>query len=197
MLDMRSRNTARSLFVLLCITALMGVLFGTLSFTVKGEALRELSFSDSLEHRIASDPASVITRSLLSTTVFLTAAYISGLCPLGQLFAIALTFFRGLGLGAALSGAYTAASRGSLIFAALLYVPGAALSLLTLIAASKEVFAMSSVYLRFTLSDKSEDGASRALKVYSVRFLALLAAGAAAASVYCLRAVLLSGYVKI
>lgn len=110
--------------------------------------------------------------SLLSTSLYLLAAFLVGMCVCGTPLVPLIPFVRGLGLGLSMGYLYTYQGLKGVAFSALLIVPSALISSISLIIACHEGMRLSGILFSCT----SKDGAPLKLwadmKKYSIRFAA-------------------------
>lgn len=184
------RTKGSGLFVFTCGAVLVGVLIGTLCYAASGEGFAQPMLSvgeDILRSRPSMDHAGILLRSFVSTSAYLAVLFVLGFCGLGQPFEIAAAVFRGMGAGLTVSQLYSVSGTSSLPYAMGLILPGAVISLLAVASGAKEAFSLSCIFLRHSLSDRSEQGLAGTVKLYGAKFLVLeaLAALAAGADVLC------------
>lgn len=187
----------KGFFAFLCGAVLMGVLLGTIAYCCSNaDFLYKLSLtqSDFIKSRAEMDHSQILTGSLTGTTIFLAAAFLCGLCPLGQPAELALLVFRGMGIGLTLSQLYGTYGRSSVPYAMGLILPGAVISTLAVVIAVREAMSLSGVYLGISLSDRAENGLAETVKLYGTKFMVLEAALAAAAGADCLCSYLFIGH---
>lgn len=174
----------RGFFAFLCGVAIVGALLGTMCFCLNTEAAEGIAlFGGELQSRMSMEHGRLMAGAFLGSTVFLLGIGLMGFCAVGQPFELALLALRGMGLGYSMAQLYAQAGREGAIYAAGLLLPGAAISTLGLIAATREAVSLSNIYLRLTLSDRQEQGLAEAVKLYGAKLLVIgsvlaLAAGA-------------------
>ncbi|MDO4944633.1 MAG: hypothetical protein Q4E74_05450 [Ruminococcus sp.] len=176
-------------FAFLCGTALMGVLLGTISFCLsEGDFLKGLGLAqaDFIQSRKAMDYAQIMVSSFSGATAFLAAAFICGLCAVGQPLGLCILLVRGMGLGLTLAQLYSAYGKSGMLYSAGLVLPGAAVSTLALVFAVREAVSLSNIYLRISLSGRQENGLLDTVRLYGAKFLVLISALAASAGIDCL-----------
>ena len=165
-------------FALLCGAAALGVLTGTVCLCTDTDSA---FVADTLGYIREDDYARVMAGSLLGSTVFLLGFALLGFCALGQPFEIALLILRGMGTGYSVAEIYASAGREKLLFAAGLVLPGAVISTLALAAAAREALSLSNIYLKLTLSGRTEQSPRDAVKLYGAKMLVIEAILAVAA----------------
>ncbi|MBO5448629.1 MAG: hypothetical protein J5994_04815 [Ruminococcus sp.] len=193
----RSENRKSGFFAFLCGAALMGVLLGTVSYCCSdGVFLQKLGLaqSDFIRSRMAMDYASLMAGSLWRTSLFIAAAFVCGLCAVGQPAAIALLVFRGMGLGLTMAQLYSTYGSSGILPAAGLILPGAVISTLAIVTAVRESVSLSNILLRISLSERQENGLLEPVKLYAAKFMVLEAAIAVSAGADCICNYIFIGY---
>lgn len=115
---------------------------------------------------------STFLNSLLSTSIFLLAAFMFGLCVCGAPFIPAILFIRGLGLGYAMGYLYTFEGLKGIAFVALLIAPNAVISSFALVPACLEGMRVSTLLFSSTAKDAPAVRLWPDMKKYSIRFAA-------------------------
>ena len=159
----------------MCIAVLMGAIAGAMSFCLS-DRLPALTLS-----AMKGDKGALLLRSFGGTSLLLIAVGLSGLCPVGQPLAVIVLAYRGLGLGSVMTELYAGYGAKSAWLPAAAMLPGAVISSVALIIAAREAFAMSRVYLRYSLSIRQTQGAGESVKLYGAKLLMLEAAMALSA----------------
>ena len=163
---------------------LIGVLLGTVSFCFLSNDLSDMLRSSDMGH--------ILLDSFFVSSLFITAVFILGFFALGQLPALLILVYRGMGLGMVLSQVYTSYPAGSAAAAALILIPAAVVSCTALCMAAKESVRFSSRLLTIVLCSDPCSGIVSMTKVYGTKYLMFEAAAAASAAVDCIFSVLLS-----
>lgn len=168
-------SSGQRLYVFLCLMALMGVLFGTLIYCyLSGRQLEALSLSrDSFISSKENDLGRQLMGVFFTNALFMLVQYLLGLCAAGAPFAVCVLIYRAIGFGTALA---CIVPDGGALKLTMLILPDAFISLLVLIIASKEAIAMSGTVLKTLLSQTADRGLIEVTKLYSVKFMVLLAA---------------------
>lgn len=181
-------------FAFLCIMVLIGVLMGTITYCfAQGDFLNQLfnAQENFITVRQEKDLLSIMTSSFFGAAVFLAAAFLCGLCPLGQPFEVILLVIKGMGIGLTLSQLYTGFGSQKMLLSIGLVVPGAVISSISLVFAVREALCLSNIYLSISISDVQQDGLRETIKLYAVKYLILLTVLAASAGIDCLCSYLL------
>ncbi|MBR6102699.1 MAG: hypothetical protein IKP95_09735 [Ruminococcus sp.] len=174
---------------------LIGVLLGTVSFCFLSNDLSDMLLRAGERHidfRRSSDMGHILLDSFFVSSLFITAVFILGFFALGQLPALLILVYRGMGLGMVLSQVYTSYPAGSAAAAALILIPAAVVSCTALCMAAKESVRFSSRLLTIVLCSDPCSGIVSMTKVYGTKYLMFEAAAAASAAVDCIFSVLLS-----
>ncbi|MBQ1537853.1 MAG: hypothetical protein IIZ73_06035 [Ruminococcus sp.] len=185
-----------TLFAALCASALFGALFGALCFINADGRLSELletAQRTSIDIRRSGSIVRLIGSSLMSTGVYLLAAFLLGFSALAQPFELALPFLRGITAGVVLTSVYSGgACKGTLLTAAAVF-PGILISVILIVLASREAIYMSSRLFGICFHDRLYQGLLKRAAAYSVGFAELLAATSVSALLDCLLAVVIFG----
>ena len=119
-------------------------------------------------------PAQVFRHTLFSALMCLAAAFMSGLCAVGQPLGAALLVYRGMGIGAAAAIEYTLHGVSAVPAVLLLILPRAAAELAVLMLAVRELMRSSCSLMRSLLrSSADDDEQSARLRLYCIRFAVL------------------------
>lgn len=185
-----------TIFAALCISALLGALFGALCYISTDGKLSELleaAQESSLSARRSGSLVSIIGGSLISTGFYLLLALMLGFSALAQPFEFALPFLRGMSAGVILTSLYSGGfSKLSFMRTAAVF-PGMFLSMIIVVLAAREAIYMSAKLFEICFHDRLYDGLLRKSGEYAVRFAEFAAAASAAALVDCILAILLFG----
>ncbi|MBR1750672.1 MAG: hypothetical protein IJ740_07310 [Ruminococcus sp.] len=121
-------------------------------------------------------PAEVFRNTAASLLLFLAAAFISGLCAAGQPIGAALLIYRGFGIGLSAAQLYSVRGAAAIPAAAVLFLPKALAAEGTAGLAVRELIRSSNGLLRYLVTGQPpEEGESRSLRMYCVRFAVLAA----------------------
>ena len=169
----------KAAFALLCGAAVFGVLLGTLCFCLGSDA-PVLHGTLCVQRR---DCAKAMAGSLLGSTVFLMGFAVLGFCAIAQPFELALLVLRGMGIGYSLAGICAGTDRHAVLLNEAAVLPGAVLSTLALTAAAREALMLSNIYLKLTVSGRTDNDMRDTAKLYGAKLLVIeavlaLAAGA-------------------
>lgn len=159
--------------ILLVFSLILGLLCGAL---VAKNATRQLL--DRLSYIIegfvnarANQPAfHTFLNSLFSTSLYLLAAFLTGMCVCGTPLVPLIPFVRGLGLGLSMGYLYTYQGLKGVAFSALLIVPSAVISSIALIIACHEGMRLSAILFSSTAKDGPPLKLWEDMKKYSIRF---------------------------
>lgn len=188
------KNRGLILFTALSISALMGVLFGTLCRCyIDGDISAQLSaaVSDFIELRKNGSFAAILLRSFAGTGIYVLAAYLLGFGAVSQPLQLFLPFIKGIGFGVILSQLYGSSFSKEALIRAAAVMPGVFFTLVIIILASRESMNMSSRIFRVCFQDRLFDGMRERTKRYSINMLTLTAATSVLAAVDCFTAILL------
>ena len=131
-------------------------------------------FGDFLSARRGQPFFSTLFISFFSVFPFLLALYISGLCAVGLPACVFIPAFRGLGIGLIAGYLYSALSLKGIAFFALIIIPGAFVSSIVLILASRESLHFSTSMFKTLLPQVKTNSMFEDFKKYSIKFLFLL-----------------------
>ena len=182
-----------ALMSLLLVGVLLGSLFCAQMDTGMTNELASLQ-SGFVSLRQDPDLASVLLRTLSSSTIFLAVLFISGFCAVGHPVCAAALLIRGMGFGVVLSQLYlTFGSRG-VVWSLALVLPNAVVSGSALVFAARESLNFSNRYILFSLSDRQVDGMKEQLRLYCAKFLVLEAVLAVSAGADCVITWVMKGF---
>lgn len=181
--DRRISVYGRGFFAFLCGAAIIGVLLGTMCFCLNTQAADSIAMfgGNEFQSRMNMEHGRLMAGAFLGSMVFLMGIGLTGFCAVGQPFGLALLMLRGMGMGYTMAQLYAQAGRNGAVYAAGLLLPGAVISTLGLIAATREAMSLSNIYLRISLSDRQEQGLAEAVKLYGAKLLVILSVLALAA----------------
>lgn len=185
-----------TLFAALCISALLGALFGALCYISTDGKLSELleaAQESSLSARRSGSLAGIIGGSLLSTGFYLLLAFMLGFSALAQPFEFLLPFLRGMSAGVILTSLYSCGFSKISVMRTAAVFPGMFLSIIIVVLAAREAVYMSAKLFDICFHDRLYDGLLRKSGEYAVRFAEFAAAASAAALADCILAILLFG----
>lgn len=117
--------------------------------------------------------SAIFTRTLLSSLIFLAAAFLSGTFVFGQPVGAALLVYRGVGIGASVSAMYAAGGLRSLPAVVVLILPFALADLFVAVIAVREVLRSSSDLLRFMVSGEKRSSERSSFRLYCIKFAVL------------------------
>lgn len=183
-----------TMFAALCVSALLGVLFGALSLCYVSDELSEALLS--MENgffsvRANGDFTAILFDSLSANLIFLGISFFLGFGALSQPLSMLLPFARGIGSGVILAQIYGDSFKDFSPLKAAVVLPGIAVSLIIVILASREAIFMSVRIFKICFRDRLSDGLFPKVKNYSAKFVFLLAAASAAALADCVLSLLL------
>ena len=185
-----------TLFASLCVSALLGVLLGAVCCcSVDSQLLDMLGSAEEnlFSIRRSGDLAKIVFNSLAGTGFYLLITFALGFSAISQPFEMLVPFFRGLGCGVILTQIYGDSFSKLSALKAAAVLPGIFISLVVIILASREALFLSVKLFKVCFQDRLFDGLLQRIKLYSVRFLAFLAAASAASAIDCILAMLLLG----
>ena len=168
---------------------LIGVLLGTLSYCFMPHELTDKLAEAGREHiafRQTSDLGHILIDSFFTASLFIAAEGLLGFFAFGQIPALLLPVFRGIGLGTVLSMVYNTYGSPGAVYASIIIIPSAIISGIALCMAAKESARFSSRLFVITMSSDPCRGISEMTKLYCVRLLSAEAAVAASAAADCI-----------
>lgn len=170
-----SQNRMLLFFTTLLICGLFfGVLISKNMAQEEAQALVNLLGGFAL-NRTSQPVLTTFLHSLLSVLPFVLVPFFLGVSAVGVPLIPCVLVFRGLGLGTALGYLYAANGLKGIAFSVLLIIPPAIVSSILIILSCKEAFRFSLLLCRrFLPNAEQPQGLWPQLKVYLVRFLALL-----------------------
>lgn len=136
--------------------------------------LNKLSFivENFLDARANQPALRTFFSSLFSTSVYLIAAFFMGMCVCGTPLVPFIPFIRGLGLGLSMGYLYAYQGLKGIAFSALLIVPSAVISSISLIIACHEGMRFSGILFSSTAKDSPPIKLWADMKKYGIRFAA-------------------------
>ena len=185
-----------AVFAALCVSALLGALFGSLCFINtdgRFSGILEAARSSCLDARRSGSLVKMIGSSLMSTGFYLFVAYMLGFSAMAQPFEFLLPFLKGMTVGVVLTSIYGGSITGSSLLSAAAVYPGALLSVIVTVLASREAVFLSSRLFGICFHNRLYDGLLERSVNYSVKFAELLAVSSIAALIDCLLAVIVFG----
>lgn len=117
--------------------------------------------------------SAIFARTLLSSLIFIAAAFLSGTFVFGQPVGAALLVYRGVGIGASVSAMYAAGGLRSLPAVVVLILPFALADLFVAVIAVREVLRSSSDLLRFMVSGEKRSSERSSFRLYCIKFAVL------------------------
>ena len=160
-------------FILMCAVCAAGVAIGSLPVISTAGAdspwLHQY-FSPTL---CGGTVFSIFTRTLLSSVIFLAAAFLAGAFAFGQTVGTALLVFRGAGIGVSVSAVYAAGGLRALPAVAVLILPFALAELFIAVIAVREVTRSSNSLLSFMASGGKRSSERSSFRLYCARFAVL------------------------
>lgn len=185
-----------TLFTVLAVSALLGALFGAMCCIGTNGALHDTLSSateKSLDIRRSGELSGIMLSSLMGTGVYLAIAFVLGFSAIAQPLEVTLPFFKGIGGGVILTLLYGQDLSKVALLKGLAVFPGVFLSLIVTIIASREALYLSGRMFAVCFYERITDGMLGRIKLYAVRFAALLAATSLCALIDCAFAMLLLG----
>lgn len=185
-----------TLFAALCVSALFGALFGALCFINADGRLAgilESAQRTSIDIRRSGSIVKLIGSSLMSTGVYLLAAFMLGFSAMAQPFELALPFLRGMTAGVVLTSIYSGGACRATVLTAAAVFPGILISVILIVLAAREAIYMSSRLFDICFHDRLYQGLLKRSAAYSVCFAELIAATSVSALLDCLLAVVMFG----
>lgn len=183
-----------ALMSLLLVGTLLGSLFCAQTDNGLTDELGSLQ-SGFVSLRQDPDLASVLLRTLSSSTIFLAALFVSGFCAVGHPIAAAVLLLRGMGFGVVLSQLYLSFGSRGVLWSLALVLPNAVVSGAALVFGARESLNFSNMYILFSLSDRQVDGLKEQLRLYCAKFLVLEAVLAVSAGADCIITWIMKGFV--
>ena len=159
--------------MLMCAASAVGVAIGSIpDVALAGEVTPWVHqfFSPSL---CGDTVFSIFVRTLLSSLIFLSAAFLSGTFVFGQPVGMALLIYRGIGIGVSVSSVYSAGGIKSLPVVAVLILPFALADLFIAAVAIREVVRSSNGLLRFMLYGEKRSSERSGFRLYCIKFTVL------------------------
>ena len=160
-------------FILMCTACAAGVALGSLPVISTAGAdcpwLHQY-FSPAL---CGDTVFSIFTRTLLSSVIFLAAAFLAGTSAFGQTVGTALLVCRGVGIGVSVSSVYAAGGLRALPAVAVLILPFALAELYIAVIAVREVIRSSNAQFGFMVSGGKRSSERSSFRLYSARFAVL------------------------
>lgn len=158
-------------FFLLCLVEIIGIIIGScMTVSCKDNEIFRQNISPAL---YGATLLEIFRSTLVSSLIFVIAAFFCGLFAFGQVMGIALIVIKGIEIG--LSSAFVYAEKGLSAFPVImvLNVPKAIAVSAVVVLAVREVWRSSSAVLRFLVS--GEHGSEQvSLKLYCVKYIVLI-----------------------
>ena len=174
-------------------TVLFGTVLGCVAYCLMPQSFTELiseterSFFNA---RAQSEPYRVFLDTLAVSTLFIGAEFLLGFFAFGQLPELFILAVRGMGLGAVLSqvyGEYTGMTR---LYAVVLIVPSAVISVYALASCARDAVRLSTHIMLTAFSDQRVEGSLERVRTFSKRFVLFEVLACASALTDCLCALL-------
>lgn len=159
--------------MLMCAACAAGVAIGSLPVvSTAGESCPWVHqyFSPSL---CGDTVSAIFAWTLLSSLIFLAAAFLAGTFVFGQSVGAALLVYRGVGVGVSVSAVYAEAGLRGLPAVAVLILPFALADLLLAVIAVREVMRSSNELLRFMLYGEKRSSERSSFRLYCIKFAVL------------------------
>lgn len=185
-----------SFFAFLAGSAIMGVLFGVMSYCFMSEDfLNQLSLAERsfMELRQNQDFAQILMKSFLSSSVYLGCAFVLGFSAVAQPVEIIIPLVKGLGLGVCVAQIYAQNGKEGILTCLLLILPCSLASMYALIIGVRESVGLSNILLTNLLTSGQTNGLLSTVKLYGTKFLVLEAIVAVSAAVDCICTVFFAG----
>jgi hypothetical protein len=183
-----------TLFSVFAVSALLGVLFGAICYCyVDSELSEQLKSAEYslFSIRRSGNFSRILLTSLAGTGFYLAVAFFLGFSALSQPFELLIPFFHGVSSGVMLTQIYGGNFSKLLLLKAAAVLPGTLISLTVIILAGREAFYLSCKLFTACFHERLFDGLLKRIKLYTVRFFALLAAASVSSVVDCILAMLL------
>lgn len=116
---------------------------------------------------------SAFFQSFLSLFLFLTIPYLCGFCAIGQVGACLTLFFKGLGLGAVLSGFYVQYQWQGIGYCAIAVIPPAVCAVFTLFLACRESIRLANRIFSLILHTTENGVGMQMIRLYHIKFLVI------------------------
>ena len=166
--DFLSQN---KLLVFLSVCLLLGIFCGSMLMKFANENTLKfinILFSSDLQERATKSNLDFFITSLSSTFLFLVISFFMGLSLYGFTFATFIPFLRGVCIGMSEVYLYSSYGLKGLLLHSLMFLPGAFISLISILLATKEAIRMSNKLSSFAFSADNLD-ISFKLKRYFIR----------------------------
>lgn len=178
------RRKADKLLMLLAAMYFLGVIFGTILYctadTGEAEQINSLA-AGAVEARLGNSFRETVINSFSGAFLLLMICFLLGFCTIAVPMEIFLPMFRGLGTGIVIAGSYGKYGLRGIGAAAVFVIPGAVMTALVLIMASREA-ARFSAALYGSVFGKAAERERPDVKLYFTKFV-ILCIGLAAASI--------------
>ena len=175
---------ANHILVLFSISLICGMIFGAIFARNAGmEALDKLDFLfySNFKTRAVQSVASVFAASFASSFIFIFICFLCGLSMWGMFIIPAVLFFRGFGLGLTSGYLYAAYGFKGILFNLSIILPGAFVCCLAILLAAREGSCFSRRIASCGAAPKSGTISPPKMKLYLLRFGAILALAFSAA----------------
>lgn len=171
--DLTSNQRRKAFTMLLCCLAAAGAVAGSVYSAALGGVRSVLIHQYFLPE---SDAAVIraVCDTMLSSVLFIAAAYFLGLSAFGQPLGLGLIVYRGFGIGAASAAMYAQYGSGAVLRIAVLLLPKALAMVFVSVIAVRELMRASRSILRLLVWGEMPDERTADLKRYSLKFAVLL-----------------------
>lgn len=185
-----------TLFAVLCVSALLGTLFGAVCCCFMDTRLTELltgAEESFFNARRSGDIIRIMLSTLAGSGFYLAAAFALGFSAVSQPFEAVLPFFKGISSGVILTQIYGESPSVHAFAKAAAVFPGIFVTLIVTVLACREAMFLSGRLFKICFQDRLFDGLLKRCKLYGTRFLAMAAAICACAALDCGLSILILG----
>ncbi len=178
-----------SFFGFLIALAVIGIFLGVMSFCFMDDNfLSQISLAQQnfMEIRKNQDFVHILIKSLSSSTIFLTCAFLLGFSAISQPLEIMIPLVRGLGLGVSVAQIYSQNGKSGILTSLVLILPCAVISMYALAVGVREAVGLSNIFMTNGLCSGQTNGMLDSIKLYVTKFLVLEAVTAVSAVVDCI-----------
>ncbi|MBQ9899029.1 MAG: stage II sporulation protein M, partial [Ruminococcus sp.] len=164
-------DKSRRIQFLLLISALVaGVIVGSVRQAADGRVASPWLYQFFLPPSGSGELRRYFLSTLVSSAVFLCAAFLSGLFTFGQPLGVLLLVYRGAGIGAAAAFMYSLTGAGAAVPVLLIVLPKAIALGMIAVLAVRELMRTSVSMLRFWLTGDAPENTGRSFRLYCVKF---------------------------
>lgn len=111
--------------------------------------------------------------SFARNAILMLIIFVSGMCPIAQLWCVAVLLYKGMVSGASLALAYSGFDMSSFFISVLYIIPDAVVSAFVLSLASREGIRFSNKLFRLVFNNKIDDDFNKNIKLYLLKFSVL------------------------